>query len=149
MITTRMATLDDSGTVGQLFDAYRQFYEQAPDIGLATQFIAERLKNKQSHILLAHDAQGMAVGFCQLYPSFCSVIAQPIFTLYDLYVLPQARKLGAGRALLQAAEDYARSQNIARLDLTTARSNHTAQSIYQAMGWQLDEVFLAFNKSLL
>jgi ribosomal protein S18 acetylase RimI-like enzyme len=148
-ITTRLATEQDIAAIAPLFDAYRQFYEQAPDLALATQFITQRMARKESHILLALNAQGKAVGFCQLYPSFCSVIAQPIFTLYDLYVSPAARKLGAGRTLLQAAEDLARSYGIARLDLTTARTNHTAQSVYRAMGWQLDEVFLAFNKPVL
>lgn len=148
-ITTRLATEHDIAAIAPLFDAYRQFYEQATDLALATQFITQRMARKESHILLALDAQGQAVGFCQLYPSFCSVLAKPIFTLYDLYVSPAARKLGAGRTLLQAAEDLARSHGIARLDLTTARTNHTAQSVYRAMGWQLDEVFLAFNKPVL
>ena len=58
-------------------------------------------------------------------------------------------QLGAGRRLLQAAEDLARSHGVARLDLTTARSNHSAQSLYRALGWELDEVFLGFNKKVL
>ncbi len=72
------------------------------------------------------------VGFCQLYPSFCSVIAQPIFTLYDLYVAPPARQTGAGRALMQAAHDHALQNGFARLDLSTARSSHKAQALYES-----------------
>nr|WP_319566457.1 GNAT family N-acetyltransferase [uncultured Rhodoferax sp.] len=148
-VTIRLATEQDIPAVARLFDAYRQFYEQVPDLALATTFIGERMARKESHILLAVDGQGEAMGFCQLYPSYCSVIAQPIFTLYDLYVAPGARKLGVGKGLLQAAEELGRSHGVARLDLTTARTNNNAQSIYRAMGWALDEVFLAFNKKVL
>ena len=144
----RQATLADVNAVAPLFDAYRQFYEQAADPALALQFIGERLKNSESVILLAETsgAATSVIGFCQLYPSFCSVIAKPIYTLYDLYVSPAARKASAGRALMLAACQHAETQGFARLDLTTARTNHAAQALYESLGWQRDEVFLAYNK---
>lgn len=147
----RQATLADINAVAPLFDAYRQFYEQPADPALARQFVGERLKNSESVILLAEtgDLAASVVGFCQLYPSFCSVIAKPIYVLYDLYVSPSARKTGAGRALMLAAHQHATDQGFARLDLTTARSNQTAQALYESLGWQRDEVFLAYNKMVL
>ena len=75
----RLATPADADTVAPLFDAYRQFYEQAPDLAGAKAFIAERLEREESVILLALDASQTAVGFCQLYPTFCSVEAAPIY----------------------------------------------------------------------
>ena len=88
------------------------------------------------------------MGFCQLYPSFCSVIAQPIYTLYDLFVAPEARKSGAGRALMQAAHEHAKQHGFARLDLSTAGTNHKAQALYESLGWVRDEVFLYYNKAV-
>jgi len=44
------------------------------------------------------------VGFCQMYTGFVSVEAAPICTLYDLFVVPEAWRSGAGRRLLLAAE---------------------------------------------
>ena len=41
-VLIREATIQDLEPVAQLFDAYRQFYEQAPDIELAKAFIADR-----------------------------------------------------------------------------------------------------------
>ena len=52
-VLIREATIQDLEPVAQLFDAYRQFYEQAPDIDLAKAFIADRLSNQDSTILLA------------------------------------------------------------------------------------------------
>ncbi|CAM8636897.1 RimI Acetyltransferases [Comamonadaceae bacterium] len=149
-ITLRIerATLAQLDTVASLFDAYRQFYEQAPNLTTARGFIADRMQRNESTILLAYDAQGLAVGFCQMYASFCSVVAAPIVVLYDLFVSPAARKTGAGRALLLAARTHAESHGFARMDLTTAKTNTTAQALYRSLGWVKDDVFDAYNLPL-
>lgn len=149
-VSIRLAGQADLPAVAALFDAYRQFYEQPADAALALQFIGARMRNRESVILVAQMAgsENTLVGFCQLYPGFCSVIAQPIYTLYDLYVAPQARKTGAGRALMQAAHAHAQANGFARLDLTTARTNQAAQALYESLGWVRDDVFLAYNKTV-
>lgn len=142
----RTATLADADTIARLFDAYRQFYGQAPDLERARRFITDRLERQESVILLAADAAAGAAGFCQLYPTFCSVEAAPIYTLYDLYVSPKARRNGAGRALLLAAHATAQVHGKARMDLTTAHTNTAAQALYESLGWTLDTVFRAYSK---
>jgi ribosomal protein S18 acetylase RimI-like enzyme len=143
--TVRQARAADLDAVAPLFDAYRQFYRQPADLALAMAFIGERMQAGESTVLLAEDAHGQALGFCQLYPSFCSVAAAPIHVLYDLFVAREARGTGAGRALMQAAQDFAAAAGSARMDLTTARDNSRAQALYEACGWQRDEVFIAYN----
>src|SRR5450830_1686225 len=103
----RLALPDDLAQIAALFNVYRVFYEQASDITIARQFIAERLNNKDSAILIALNTEDKMIGFCQIYPSFCSVIAAKIGVLYDLFVDPSVRKSGAGKALMQAAHEYA------------------------------------------
>ncbi len=147
-IHTRIATLQDVDAVAVLFDAYRQFYEQTADLPLATQFIADRIRNNESVILLAEDDHHQAVGFCQLYPTFCSVAAQPIYSLYDLYVAPHGRKAGTGHMLLLAAEALARTKGMVRMDLTTAKTNLPAQALYASLGWVRDEVFFAYSRPI-
>lgn len=145
-IQTRTATIDDLDVIAPLFDAYRQFYEQEPDPVLARRFIGDRLRNGESVILLASDEDQEVIGFCQLYPTFCSVEARPIYVLYDLFVTPAARLSGAGRALLQAAERLAAKNGKARMDLATAKTNKAAQAAYESLGWVRDEVFYTYNK---
>ena len=147
LIQTRVATLADVEVIAPLFDAYRQFYEQAPD-WCCQGFIDARLKNDESVVLLAFGEDGQAVGFCQLYPTFCSVEAKPIYSLYDLFVVPEARRSGAGTVLLKAAEALAAERGKSRMDLTTAKSNKAAQAAYEALGWQRDEVFFAYSKAV-
>jgi hypothetical protein len=35
-----------------------------------------------------------------------------------------------------------------RLELTTARTNKTAQAAYESLGWQRDEVYYAYAKAV-
>jgi ribosomal protein S18 acetylase RimI-like enzyme len=144
-VSVRRADLSNLEVLAPLFDAYRQFYEQAPDLPLARSFLRARLERNESSLLLATHSSGQALGFCQLYPSFCSVEAKPIYALYDLFVSPAARRSGAGRALLLAAREHAAAQGVARLDLTTAKTNLPAQALYESLGWVRDEVFFAYS----
>lgn len=146
-VTVKRACVDDVPVIAPLFDAYRQFYAQPANLALATGFIHARLAQDQSVILLAQTADGRALGFCQIYPSFCSVIAQPIAVLYDLFVASAVRQSGTGRALLRAAECYAAAHGFARLDLTTAKTNLTAQTLYESEGWTQDTAFYAYSKA--
>ena len=145
---TRRANIEDVETIAPLFDSYRQFYEQEPNLTFASQFIKARLTNKESIIFIAEDQAQNALGFCQIYPSFCSVIGAPIYVLSDLFVSSDARKSGIGRLLLEQARLQAKENNIPRMDLTTAKTNLTAQSLYESLGWVRDDVFFAYNKSV-
>lgn len=144
----RMATLADAESIAPLFDAYRQFYEQPADLEMATAFIRERLQKNESIIFLAVTESHRTVGFCQMYPSFCSVEARPIYALYDLFIQPPIRRTGAGRLLLIAAEKHAKKAGVVRMDLTTAKTNLSAQRLYESCGWCRDEVFHAYSRRI-
>ena len=148
MTTIRLASLDDLPQLAALFNAYRVFYEQPSDITVAKQFIAERLNNKDSAILVALNSEQKIIGFCQIYPSFCSVIAAKIGVLYDLFIEPSVRKSGAGKALMLVAHEYAVEHGFARLDLTTAKTNLPAQTLYESLGWVRDAVFYSYSKEI-
>jgi ribosomal protein S18 acetylase RimI-like enzyme len=60
--------------------------------------------------------------------------------------VPEARRTGAGRVLLLAAEQLAKEHGKARMDLTTAKTNVAAQTAYESLGWVRDEVFYAYSK---
>jgi ribosomal protein S18 acetylase RimI-like enzyme len=147
-VLVRLAQVSDIAQLSQLFDAYRQFYQQVPDIGLATEFISTRLDQQDSVIFVAVDYGNKPVGFCQLYPSFCSVIAARIAVLYDLFVDTSSRKTGAGKSLMLAAKAYAEENNFARLDLTTSKTNLNAQKLYESLGWAKDEIFLTYTLNI-
>ena len=145
--TVRRATLEDVGAIAPLFNQYRMFYHQPSDEPLAQRFIAERLQRGESVIFIA-EVGGNTIGFTQLFPSFTSVGAGRVFVLNDLYVDIAARRLGAARALLQAATDFARAEGAIRLELETDHGNRSAQALYRHMGWELYEGTLRFRLSM-
>ena len=146
----RLAGPADLDELAGLFDAYRRFYEQPSAPALARRFLAQRLERAESVVFVAAPVAGAPAlaGFCQLYPTWCSVAAAPIFVLYDLFVAEHARRGGVGRALMLAAQAHARASGAARLDLSTARTNTRAQALYESLGWRRDEVFLTYSFDL-
>ncbi len=147
-MTIRQATPDDLEALAPLFDSYRQFYGQPADLSIASSFLRERLVRSQSVIFLALDDALGVVGFTQLFPSFSSLSAAPIYILSDLFVAPQARRSGCGAALLRAAAQFGRATNAVYLELTTAITNKPAQALYEAEGWKRDEIFLTYTLNL-
>lgn len=143
----RRASLSDIEALAVLFDAYRQFYEQASDVALAQDYLRARLTADESIVFVSADAKGALQGFVQLYPTFCSVAAAPILVLYDLFVAATARRGGVGKQLMLAAQAYGREQGAARLELSTALDNLAGQALYEALGWQLDEDFFHYSRA--
>jgi GNAT superfamily N-acetyltransferase len=138
------AGVDDVSTVAPLFEQYRQFYGQKPDLRSATDFLTERLRGRQSVVFLAVEqtaSPALGLGFVQLYSSFSSVRLRPLWIRNDLFVAPQARRRGVARLLMDAARDLARSTGAARLVLATAKDNVPAKSLYLSLGYRVDEVF--------
>lgn len=131
-------TASEYDLVTTLFNSYRIFYKQAPDMQLAESFIKARLQNDESVIFVAlADIDGAEVpaGFTQLYPVLSSVRATKNWLLNDLYVDANFRKQGIGEALIKTAMNFARVDGATYLKLETAVDNFTAQSLYEAIGF--------------
>lgn len=143
------ATVDDLPALVPLFDGYRQFYKQASDPEGARRFLAAHFEHDSSVVFLAwqREAQGehRACGFTQLYPSFSSVSMKRLWILNDLFVAPEARRLGVGRALLERARAFAIETQARGLTLNTAIDNYSAQALYEAAGWKRETQFYAYN----
>ena len=143
-VSIRRATIEDLDLIVPLFDGYRQFYKQQSDAVLARTFLVDRFRHHQSVIFLALNDDGSALGFTQLYPSFSSALARPIFILNDLFVTPAARRRSVGRGLLEAAAEFAKQSGAARLGLSTELDNTPARALYESAGWRQDTVFCTY-----
>lgn len=138
------ASTQDVTAIAPLFDAYRQFYGFDSDRALANQFIFDRLNNQESVIWVAYDADGHAVGFTQMYPSFSSTLAGKVWILYDLFVSESARGAGYGKQLMQAAIEWANETGAVELNLATATDNVRAQQLYRSLGFERDTEFWVY-----
>jgi GNAT superfamily N-acetyltransferase len=147
MITIRQATIQDLEQLVPLFDGYRQFYGQPSDVVAAEAFLHDRFVHSESVIHIA-SRNALAVGFSQLFPSFSSISMCRIYVLNDLFVARDARKLGVGHLLLEAAVQYGRSMGARQLTLETAKTNVAAQHLYETDGWERDTEFYVYQITL-
>ena len=147
MIEITRATFADLDALLPLLAAYRQFYKQTPDERREREFLAGHLERATSTVFVARDSTG-AIGFAQLFPLASGVSLGPEYLLADLCVAENARRSGAGAALLARALEFARESGATGMFLETAVDNVRAQSVYERAGWTRESRFLKYNAPL-
>jgi ribosomal protein S18 acetylase RimI-like enzyme len=141
----RQAVAADLPLIAPLFDQYRRFQGQAPDLRACEDFLRARLDHGEAVLFLA-TLGGDPAGFAQLYPIHSSVSLKRVFVLNDLYVAEAGRRRGVATALLQALEAHAWAMGASSLRLNVARANTDAQALYEAASWARDEHFFMYQR---
>lgn len=150
MISYRLerATLHDAELIAPLFNEYRVYYGQEPDLPGALRFLQQRLEAGESTIFMAVTGEGgsrYAGGLAQLYPSFSSLTMQRLWVLNDLFVAEQLRGRGLGTMLLEEVRNFALNTGTKGLTLTTMTDNTSAQRLYEAQGYVRDDEFYTYD----
>jgi GNAT superfamily N-acetyltransferase len=135
----------DAVAIAPLLDAYRTFYGEPSDLAGAERFVRDRFEKKDTQFFVVHADDGTLLGFAHLLLSLDTLSLKPIGILEDIYVVEAARGKGVGGALLETAQTYGRDRGLARLTLSTAHQNRTAQRLYLANGYVPDQRFRSFN----
>ncbi|HBS28351.1 MAG TPA: GNAT family N-acetyltransferase [Phycisphaerales bacterium] len=143
-VTVRRAGAIDAPRLAPLFDAYRRFYAQPSDLAGAEAFLRARLGAGESVVFIAEEG-ARALGFAQLYPTWTSVSLGPRWVLNDLFVAPEVRRGGVGRALIRACAAHCVASGAKGMALLTERTNDAARRLYESEGWELDEKYLRFT----
>ncbi|WP_075255904.1 GNAT family N-acetyltransferase [Herbaspirillum camelliae] len=131
-----------------LFNDYRIFYGYQDDLPACRDFLEENLRLRRSSMFLLTDDGGNAVAFAQCYPATCSLSMRPYQYLSDLYVIRSARQQGHGRHLMQYLRDHFRARGAQRITLDTATTNTTAQRLYEALGYEREQVYITYHQVL-
>ncbi len=86
-------------------------------------------------VMLAEVAGAPApVGYALLLQTYSTFLAQPSLYLEDVFVLPEYRKRGIGKALLRECVRAAHEGGYGRLEWTCLDWNTNAQAMYEGMG---------------
>ena len=112
-------------------------------------FFAGRL-HMPLEVLLALNDDGDVVGFAELsirpYAEDC--VTDRVAYLEGWYVVPEARRRGVGRALVEAAERWAAAQGCTEFGSDALIDNETSAMAHRALGFVETVQIRCFRKSL-
>ncbi len=132
-----------------LIAAYQRFYEvEDVDEGRNRSFFRRFLAPSEDGLLLGARSDGRFRGYACLYWHFSSTLAAETVLMNDLFVEPDARGGGVGRALIEAARDVARERGAAQLEWVTAFDNYTAQRLYDSTGAERSAGWIEYELGL-
>ena len=132
-LVVRPATAADAETVGRLLhDFNSEFDDPTP----GPQALAERVRE----LIAAGEITVMLAGRTPLGLAvlrFRPAIWAPALDCYleELYVVPERRGQGLGRALMEAAIDLARREGATHMDLGTGEDDVAARALYESLGF--------------
>lgn len=99
---------------------------------------------------LCEDSGARPIGFLELslrsYSEGCR--SSPVPHVEGWYVVPEARRRGVGRALMAAAEEWARGRGFSELASDVELTNKAGQRAHLKAGFEEVERAIHFRKSL-
>jgi ribosomal protein S18 acetylase RimI-like enzyme len=129
----RRATPGDAPAVARLLHDFQdEFDEPSPGVELLEGRYADLIRNKDMIVLLIGDGPD---GFAQLRFRPWVYSAGLHSYLEELYVKPDLRGNGLGRALLEAAMDTARTEGAEQMELGTSENDVAARALYESAGF--------------
>ncbi|MGH7748666.1 MAG: GNAT family N-acetyltransferase [Candidatus Dormibacteria bacterium] len=133
VVTPRVATVAEAGTVARLLDAFNREYS-TPTPGPA--ILATRLRRLLAGgevIALLAGVPAVAVALLTLRPNVW--YDGPVALLDELYVAPELRGQGVGSTLLMAAEAMTRERGGELLEINVDGDDMGARRFYERHGY--------------
>ena len=149
MIPVRPARPDDVETWLELRCALWPDGSEAEHAGDIDRFFA-RTSRDPAAVLLAEDAAGQVLGFAELSIRPCAEGCRThrVGYLEGWYVVPEGRRRGVGRALVAAAEEWARARGCTEFASDTQRDNAISVAAHLALGFSDAGLVRCFRKEL-
>ena len=90
-------------------------------------------KRKFAEVLIA-DFENQSVGFALFFHNYSTFVGKPGIYLEDLYVKPEMRGKGIGKALFLELIKIAKERNCGRVEWSVLNWNKSAIDFYKSMG---------------
>ena len=156
VITVRPATTSDRDALGRFGGALMRMHHDAdpkrfimvdhPEPGYG-RFLVSQLANPNSLVMVAEHA-GAVVGyvFADVESTSWMDLRGPCGIVHDIYVDESARRLGAGRQLMNAAIAWIRSKGRSQVVLLTKNRNERALHLFTALGFRTTMVEMTLDQ---
>ncbi len=132
--TIRAATADDAESIVALVHRFNLEDGNPPSATTAEALRSLGFGTRpRFHTVLAEDEERV-LGYALYYPSYDTDYGAKGFYLQDLYVLPQARRRGIGRALMTAVARACRADGGRYLFWNALERNRAGRAFYRRIG---------------
>jgi GNAT superfamily N-acetyltransferase len=131
----RAARPADVAVIAELIRGLARFEKLEDEVTMTEDLLAKGLFGNRPYAetLLAEE-DGTPVGFALFFHNFSTFLARPGLYLEDLFVVPEHRGHGVGRALLVALARVAVERGCGRLEWSVLDWNRDAIAFYERLG---------------
>lgn len=134
-IAIRPATPADLPLIAQLIRDLAAYEQLADAVRFDEAVLGEKLFGRRPYAeVLIGEIDGAAMGFALFFHNFSTFEGRPGIYLEDLFVRPEARGSGLGKALLARLAATALQRDCARLEWSVLDWNAPAIGFYRALG---------------
>ena len=134
----REARREDTAEVLRLIGELAR-YEKLEHMAVGTTAMLEKalFGDRPSAEVLMAEREGKAVGFALFFTTFSTFLCKPGIYLEDIFVEPDQRGLGIGKALLARLAAIARERDCGRLEWRVLDWNEPSIRFYESLGAKL------------
>ena len=130
----RPARPDEAGVVLDLIKQLAIYERCENDVVADEATILQSLFVERSAEVVLAEEEGMVVGFALFFHNFSTFVGRKGMYLEDLFVIPEKRGLGYGKALLKYVAKLAVQRNCGRMEWICLDWNEPSLRIYRSIG---------------
>lgn len=136
--TVRPARASDGPAFLALLDGLARYEKLEPPSAEARQRLLEDAFGPRPRLtVLLGELGGEAAAYAILLETYSSFLARPTLWIEDIFVAPEARRRGMGRAMMRGVAAEAVRRGCHRIEGAVLAWNEPAQAFYRATGGQV------------
>jgi GNAT superfamily N-acetyltransferase len=134
-LAIRSAVAADVPVIADLIRGLARYEKLEDEVTMTEELLAKNLfgPRRYAEALIAEEG-GAPVGFALFFHNFSTFLAKPGIYLEDLFVVPEQRGRGIGRALLKRLAKVAVERDCGRLEWAVLDWNRDAIGFYERLG---------------
>ena len=142
----RPATEADLGTIEELIRALAAYERMADEVVMDARLLRKNLFGDRPYAeVLIAEVEGEPAGFALFFHNFSTFVGRPGIYLEDLFVKPEHRGTGLGRALLKRLAEIAVERECGRLEWAVLDWNEPAIGFYKKLGARPNDEWTVFR----
>lgn len=130
----RPARAGDAAALFALIEELAAYEKLADAVSGDAELLGEMLFERRAAEALIAETGSEAVGYAVFFPTFSTFECRPGVWVEDIFVRPEQRGRGIGRALLARVAEWAMERGCARLEWSALDWNEPALRFYEGIG---------------